>query len=224
MRTNRPAVIWSAIITAIAFIGALVLHYSGEDFWSNILAGIFASGVLTIMISVINYCTERRKTLERFYSYAKKAAYNYNQFEDDGNLERSIDSVLEMNKFDYLELDNAFGDMCFLFNGKKTRKYIYDKIYKPTLDLRSMLEEKCFHFKEYRKSANGNSAVMKIFVNEVAEVFIETKEVKMTGEQDSVFVITTKKNKIVDQLLEELDGHYFEIMYPHTKKGVKNAD
>ena len=110
MRTNKPAIIWSTIISVVALICSLVLQYFGLEYAANLLAGIFASGVLTIMISIINYRTERRKTLEQFYSYAKKAANNYNRFENDGDLERSIDSVLAMNDFDYIELDNAYGD------------------------------------------------------------------------------------------------------------------
>ena len=224
MRTNKPAIIWSIIVSVSALICSIILHHFSLEYWSNLFAGIFASGVLTIMISIINYRTERRKTLEQFYSYAKKAANNFNRFENDGDLERSIDSILAMNDFDYIELDNAYGDMCFLFNDKKTRKYIYEKIYEPTLVLRRLISEKCFHFNEYRKALHGNSRVMRIFVDEVAGAIMEYKEMKSVNEHGVSMVMKTSHNKIVEQLFEELDSRYYEIMYPRTKKEVKNAD
>ena len=223
MRTNKPAIIWSTIISVVALICSLVLQYFGLEYASNLLAGIFASGVLTIMISIINYRTERRKTLEQFYSYAKKAANNYNRFENDGDLERSIDSVLAMNDFDYIELDNAYGDMSFLFHDKKTRKYIFEKIYEPTLVLRKLISEKCFHFREYRKAFSGNSRVMRIFVDEVAVAIMSQQEMTSVNEHGVSIVMKTTHNKAVEQLLEELDGHYYKIMYPRAKKEVKNA-
>lgn len=223
MRTNKPAIIWSTIISVVALICSLVLQYFGLEYAANLLAGIFASGVLTIMISIINYRTERRKTLEQFYSYAKKAANNYNRFENDGDLERSIDSVLAMNDFDYIELDNAYGDMSFLFHDKKTRKYIFEKIYEPTLVLRKLISEKCFHFREYRKAFSGNSRVMRIFVDEVAVAIMSQQEMTSVNEHGVSIVMKTTHNKAVEQLLEELDGHYYKIMYPRAKKEVKNA-
>ena len=223
MRTNKPAIIWSTIISVVALICSLVLQYFGLEYAANLLAGIFASGVLTIMISIINYRTERRKTLEQFYSYAKKAANNYNRFENDGDLERSIDSVLAMNDFDYIELDNAYGDMSFLFHDKKTRKYIFEKIYEPTLVLRKLISEKCFHFREYKKAFSGNSRVMRIFVDEVAVAIMSQQEMTSVNEHGVSIVMKTTHNKAVEQLLEELDGHYYKIMYPRAKKEVKNA-
>ena len=223
MRTNKPAIIWSTIISVVALICSLVLQYFGLEYAANLLAGIFASGVLTIMISIINYRTERRKTLEQFYSYAKKAANNYNRFENDGDLERSIDSVLAMNDFDYIELDNAYGDMSFLFHDKKTRKYIFEKIYEPTLVLRKLISEKCFHFREYRKAFSGNSRVMRIFVDEVAVAIMSHQEMTSVNEHGVSIVMKTTHNKAAEQLLKELDGRYYEIMYPHAKKEVKNA-
>ena len=223
MRTNKPAIIWSTIISVVALICSLVLQYFGLEYAANLLAGIFASGVLTIMISIINYRTERRKTLEQFYSYAKKAANNYNRFENDGDLERSIDSVLAMNDFDYIELDNAYGDMSFLFHDKKTREYIFEKIYEPTLVLRKLISEKCFHFREYRKAFSGNSRVMRIFVDEVAVTIMSQQEMTSVNEHGVSIVMKTTHNKAVEQLLEELDGHYYKIMYPRAKKEVKNA-
>ena len=223
MRTNKPAIIWSTIISVVALICSLVLQYFGLEYAANLLAGIFASGVLTIMISIINYRTERRKTLEQFYSYAKKAANNYNRFENDGDLERSIDSVLAMNDFDYIELDNAYGDMSFLFHDKKTREYIFEKIYEPTLVLRKLISEKCFHFREYRKAFSGNSRVMRIFVDEVAVAIMSHQEMTSVNEHGVSIVMKTTHNKAVEQLLEELDGHYYKIMYPRAKKEVKNA-
>lgn len=223
MRTNKPAILWSIVVSLSALAISLLLHCHGEEYYSNLFAGIFASGVLTVMISVINYRVEREKTLGRFYSYAQKAVNNFNCFEDEGDLERSIDSILRMNEFDYLELDNAFGDISFIFHDKETRKYIYEAIYEPTLNLRHLIADKCFHFREYRKVINGNSRVMRSMVNEVASALMEYKNYNSIDEYGLNVVIKTSRNKIVEQMRAELDGRYFEIMYPHAKKEKKDA-
>lgn len=212
MRENKIAIFWSsgAIISSLAV--SIVLHCRGHEYTSNLFAGIFASGILALMIAAINYCVARRRTLESFYSYAMKAASNYNLFENDNDLERSIDSVLLMNQFDYLGLDTAYGDICFFFRNKANHKYIYDNIYAPTLELRRLISEKCFHFKEYRKAANGNKPVMEKCIDEVDSKIMERKSFEV-GDGDSIMQTISVRNKVVEQMRAELSGKYYELMY-----------
>lgn len=212
MRENRIAIYWSSGVIILSLAVSILLHCFGYEYVSNIFSGIFASGVLALMIAIINYTVARRRTLESFYSYAMKAAANYNLFENNDDLERSIDSVLLMNQFDYLGLDTAYGDMCFLFRNKENHKYIYDNIYAPTLELRRIISEKCFHFKEYRKAVNGNVPVMNEFINEI-DLAIMARKVISEMDGDSMVQTVSVKNRIVEKMHTELTGKYYEIMY-----------
>ena len=49
------------------------------------------------------------------------------------------------------------------------------------------------------------------------------QEMTSVNEHGVSIVMKTTHNKAVEQLLEELDGHYYKIMYPRAKKEVKNA-
>ena len=224
MRENKQAIIWTSVLSALALMFSIFLHYTGKEYSSNILAGIFASGILALLIAVINYRVARRKTLEKFYSYASKAASNYNQFENEGDLERSIDSVLEMNRFDYLELDNAYGDMDFIFNKKKTLHYIYVNIYEPTLRARKVISEVCWHLKEYRKTATGNKQIMRNKIQIISELIMSRTEQKTSTEPGVAMVVTATYNKLSHDMRAELNGHFFEIMYPFRKEAESNAD
>ena len=86
--------------------------------------------------------------------------------------------MLAMGQFDYVELDNAYGDIDFLFFNKKSKTYIYDKIYYPIIKARHVITEKCFYFREYRKAIRGNTQVMRQFLQDIAEVLLSvtTKE------------------------------------------------
>lgn len=226
MRINKSAILWTCILSASSLILSIVSHFCScaNNYLENLFIGIFSSSILALLIAIINYRAERKKTLEKFYSYANKAVANFNRFENNGNLERSINSVLQMNQFDYIELDNAYGDISFIFYYKKNRKYIYDKLYKPILDCRNLIAEKSFHFMKYKKATNGNSRAMQRFVDDIADILLIQKEQKMINSYGVSTVIKTTHSKLSSQLHAELTGRYYKIMYPHVKEVKNNAD
>lgn len=224
MRTNKRSILWTSILSIISLCVSILSHYYECEYVSNLFAGIFASGVLAFLIAIINYHTERQRTLEKFYSYASKATSNYNRFENEGNLERSIDSVLQMNQFDYMELDNAYGDIDFIFHNKENREYIYESIYEPTITLRKLINDKCFHFNEYRKAVNGNKQVMQSFLSEIDHAIMSRIEQEITNDDGTSTKICYCHNKIVKDLKSELTGRYYKIMYPFSQEEIDNAD
>lgn len=233
MRINKYSIYLTSIVSIFSLFIAIVLNEKQQDFVANLFAGICTGAILTLMISVLGYQLERKKTLERFYSYARKAAFNYNLFENEGDLERTIDLVLQMNDFDYLELDNAYGDISFLWKDEEKRTYIYDTIYGVTIHMRDLIAKKAFHFKQYRKqtSRDGDSrkceAAMHRFVNEIdAEIMLRMVKT-YTDEDGEERTVWYSKNRVSPALLRELNGKYFEIMYPiwaKTKKEASYAD
>lgn len=213
MRTNKIAIIVLTPITIVSFLLAII-YRNRYSFTSNILLGIFGSSLLTLIMSVINYFNERRKTCERFYQYAKKAICNYSKYHFEYDFDKKINTILLINEFDYSELDDAYGDFAFLFNNKKLHKRIGTEIYKLILDAREIIAVKSFHFNEYKLAKNGNKQVINIFINELDEFFIK-KEISTC--EDSSTIITSYSNRIVEEIDTNLTGWYYELMYPKYK-------
>lgn len=223
MRENKHAIIATSLLSVLALIGAICLHECRKEFISNIFAGIFCSGVLALLIAIINYRVARKETLEKFYSYARKAAWMYNQLEYNCDVEKTIDSILEINRFDYLELDNAYGSMDFLFNDKKYRKYVFVNIYEPTLLARKAVTEACFYLKAYRNGF-GHQKMAQGKVNEIIDLFIEKEEKQELRNNGSSVKITSYTNKVYAKMMEELSNKYYGLMYPCHKEAETHAD
>ena len=219
MRNSKIAIICSSILSIIALIISILLNACDKEFASNVFSGIFASSLLTLMISIINYITERRRVLEAFYISARKAVGNINKFENDGDLEQSIDTLLLMNQFDYTSFDVSYGEMCFFFKNKSTHKYIYQKIYKPIMDLSDKINEKCWHFGIYRKAKNGNKQVMRILIDELDSIIMTHNTKIFTQEDGSQIKPVYTENRFVKELEKELIGRYYDIMYMKKRKG-----
>lgn len=203
MKTHKYTIVWLAVICPVSLIVAYIFDMKNIGFWANVFIGVFSSGILVLGLSVIGYHTERKKTLEEFLSYAYKAAENYNQFENSGDPQYTMNIVLKMNEFDYSPLDSALGSIDFLFAKNTDRSYIFD-IYKRIKDLSGILKEKSWHFKQY-KTETGNLTVMKHYIEEI------DKEI-MSRTTSSSF------NMINKEITDELNGRYFEIIYGRKAK------
>lgn len=215
MRENKIAIIWSSAISLISIVVSVILHITSFEYISNLFAGVFSGSVLALLVATINYSVARRKTLERFFIYAFKAADNFKKFNND-NLESAIDSVLLMAQFDYLELENAYGDICFIHRHRQNFKYISENIYEPILNLRNLILKNSVHFKEYRKAENGDTSMMQVFIEQIdAEIMDRTNNL-YEGEKNTTKV-SFCRNKIAETLQAELRGKYYRLMYPRKK-------
>lgn len=191
---------WMTGLCIISFMISLILDYAVKNkYWSNIFIGIFASGLLALLLSIISYNVERQKALEDFYIQANKALNIFNLYENNGDIERSMDIVIEMANYDYICLDNAYGNIDFIFGNKRLRKYIYNDIYKPIIDLKNLIIEKAFHFKEYKKTVTGNLEVMKMFIDEIDHIDLDLCEEKI---KDMEVIIGPRANEAEKQIVE----------------------
>lgn len=213
MRTNRAAIYILTPLTIISVVLSIILK-DIDSFCSNVLLGVFGSSLLTLIMAILNYFNERRKTCELFYQCAKKAAHNYYKYHVDYDFDKKINTVLLMNEFDYTSLDNAYGDFAFLFNNKKWHKEIGTKIYQITLDAREIITEKSFHFNEYKSEENGNKPIINILINELDEFFYEKN---ITTFNDLPTTIITHNSIVADKIDSNLVGWYYELMYPNYK-------
>ena len=199
MRSNKIAIIWTSIISLVSLIASVVLHLCTCEYISNIFIGIFASGILALMIAIINYRVERRRILEKIYFQGIKACNNFYQFDSNGEIDVLIDTVLDINKFDYSEFDAAYGEIDLMFDIRnKKREYIFSNIYDPIMNVKHEISKICIHFREYKKSTNGNVEMMRLYLDKL---------------KNDINIIN-----VADKVIDELDGKYFEIMYPHEKK------
>lgn len=214
MRVNKKTIDYMIVICTFSFIISLFLDCSVKNkYWSNIVIGIFASGLLTLFLSIITYNTEKQKALEKFYIEANKALNNINKYRYDGDVEKTIDILIEISDYDYSSLDTAYRGIDFIFSNNNSRKYIYNDIYKPIRNLKKLIAEKIFHFKEYKDAKNGNLEVMKKVINKIDDM-IMFRDCKMVQSEDgSDCQITYSYNKFVRNIKDELSSRYYEIMY-----------
>lgn len=96
-----------------------------ENFWRNIMYGIFGSSFLSLFLSVIGYLNERKNNLENFYKYSKKI----------------LKALKEGKEIDFDIYDDYYGKFDFIFpkaNKKIREDYIYSKIYLPVWKLKCL--------------------------------------------------------------------------------------
>lgn len=96
---------------------------------------------------------------------------------------------------------------------RKKFQYIYKNIYKPILDLNLKINDHEDHFKWHIDGSGKNDAVMTSFVLEIEALFIEKRINKHILSSGKELETTLVKKKLVDTVLLELNGKYYDIMY-----------
>lgn len=222
MTIYKKGVYISGILVVVSMAGALILNYVfPEQFWCNVLLGVYGSALLTLITSLIGYFAERKSVMEMFYTNTLKLLNKFNRYQNDFSLEQKITFYLDLDDYDITDWDMSFGKMDFFLNDNRT--YIYAKIYKPLLEA---YHKSCSHSWHFRMHINGtgvNEAVMLDFVNEIEPNILEKKVFTYENEDNGDVTGTTVKNKIEENVLTELNGKYYALMYG-KKKYQKNKE
>lgn len=213
MSIYKKGIIVSAILLGVSLMGALILNYIvGELFWCNVMLGVFGGAVLNLISSILGYFTERRTAMEEFYIESLKLSKRFNRYQKDLSLDQKIDFFLNMSDFDISYLDNAYRKIDLFSRNQK--KYIYDKIYKRLVDCYNKV---CSYSLQFRMHVNGtgrNEAAMDSFVKEIENYILCTKKYEVAeNDSDISMSLTNVENKIVKEIIYELDGNYYCIMY-----------
>lgn len=215
MAIYKRGIIVSSVLCLVSLFIAIILNYGFEEsFWCNVLLGVFGSSFLTVVTSVIGYKHERRILMEEFYTETLKLINMFNSYQTDLSLEQKIDFFLKLSDYDTTDWDFVVGKMDF-FN-KNNWKYIYREIYKPLLDIYNKACSHSWHFRMHKNGTGRNDAVMQSFINEIEPCFIEKKTNTLQTEEGD-FHSTSVSNRIVEKILKELDGRYYELMYGKKK-------
>jgi len=203
------------VISVISFLIAAILNYvMQEQFWCNVLLGIFGGAVLTSITSIMGYFVERRHALEEFYLETIKLLKRYNKYQTDLTPDQKINFFLELSNYDMEYWGTTYARID-LFN-KKSRKYIYEKIYRPLTYAHKKACSHTWHFEMHVNGTGVNNAVMEDFISEIEPAIIREEEY-VVGNGDNEYVTKNVHNHIVKVIDTELNGKYYEIMYGKKK-------
>lgn len=218
MRIYKNAIITTGLLTIISFIAAVILYFHTQidQFWSNALLGVFGSGLLTLLTSIIGYGVERRKTFEGFAYKTKEILHVLNKYQISWGLDEKIVFFLNYHDISKADWDRYYGDFSFIADVQgKNRCYIYTKIYEPILKLNQTINKHVWHFRWYEDGTGKNKVVGK-FIKEIETQLIE-ETVEIAGTEmsnvDGGITMTTTKNKLVCDIQREINGKYYQLMY-----------
>ena len=185
-----------------------------EQFWCNVLLGIFGGAVLTSITSIMGYFVGRRHALEEFYLETIKLLKRYNKYQTDLTPDQKINFFLELSNYDMEYWGTTYARID-LFN-KKSRKYIYEKIYRQLTYAHKKACSHTWHFEMHVNGTGVNNAVMEDFISEIEPAIIREEEY-VVGNGDNEYVTKNVHNHIVKMIDAELNGKYYEIMYGKKK-------
>lgn len=223
MRENKWTILLVAPVSFVALLAAGLCEIQEDTFLSNVMLGVFGSGLLTVMVSTINYWTMRRRTLEAFWSYGLKVVRCFNRYSASDDLDNRIRELLEIADYDYQPFDDAYGDICFLFHEKKKRQELAERIYGPIMGVRNTIGERAHHFREYTKAENSNRLTMKALIREIEPCLIERVKYLVPDESGREIECTSITPYMVMKLYKEFNDYFYWIMYPWMKKENDNA-
>lgn len=209
----------TAILTVSSFIVTIILHYLCKgiefEFWSNIVLAIFGSSILAFITSAIGYFSEKRNALEGFWSSTMTLLHYINKYELNWDLEKKIDFYLNYIDIDKSLWDLNFGTIYFLIDfGRTDQNYIYEYIYSPINKFNQEVQNHEFHFRWHKDGSGKNDRVMKAFVSELENMFMEKISVQHS------FITVLIQNKLVKSILKELHGKYYYMIY--HKNHIRN--
>lgn len=124
MKQNKIAIIVTAPIALVSLILAYIFNHLGGQgvFWANVMLGAFGSALLGLITAIINYVTERKRILGASFTQSIKALNNFRRFRSNDfakgtkKVDIIIETILRIDEFDYVPLDEAYTDMNLLRN------------------------------------------------------------------------------------------------------------
>jgi hypothetical protein len=116
-----------------------------------------------------------------------------------GEMEKCFDSYIEISEMQLGELDNAYGNLNFIFANTTLRKLAYEQIYKPVKKQRKSALQQAYHF-QMNKSGEGNLAACASFLSQLNNEWFYKKSI----DGEKIFVVSIYR-KGHDELLDRLE-------------------
>lgn len=239
MKMYKYTIIIGAALTIVAFVISITLNYCFIEvgYWINICLGIFGSGLLTLISSIVGYKVERRRAMERFWQNVHSFLKVIARYKRIQIFERKIQFILDIFEHDninYIELGNNFAEISFIFTHKKNSRMIGEKIYKPIHDLHLKIGEYANLLSDYNETPRFYKDINEIDIDETLKDIKSEEEVKMLLDkvnnipdideeyfQKSVepIILVFPSKEILDVLYES----YYKLVYGKRQyKRVKN--
>ncbi|MGO4498828.1 hypothetical protein AB4114_23375 [Paenibacillus sp. 2RAB27] len=212
MEIQRKTIYWMLIISFFSLIAAWILDYEKLNFWSNIAIGMLSSALLGIIVSVIAYKVERRRTLEEFYSQALKAIRNISSYETSRDPVKTMELILQIGSYNYSELGDAYAKIDFFWGNKKKTTRIFNEIYSKIIKFRNVFLEKQYDFNGYLKGDITNLPVMEIFIQELEDKLVRRTSREIENVDGSNTTITNAEKNVMD-IEKELNSWFYKLMY-----------
>lgn len=116
------------------------------------------------------------------------------------SLIETIDSYLLISEGGKQNLENAYGNLNFLFGNKHLRNEIYGKIHLPIQEYMHDILKMGFHFRTFKESENGNIAVMIDFIDQLQNKYFQT-----IFKVDDHYKTTIVYRKLIDKLSDNAE-------------------
>ena len=126
-----------------------------------------------------------------------------------------IESYIELSQVNLSELDNAYGNLSFIFANKTIRFKAYNEIYNQIRTIRNKVLIETFHFNLWKED-KGNFVVCMNKVIEFNKMFFSEKETKQDG-----FKSVSIYQKQFDDIEENLEEFRSKIYFRGKKEAIK---
>lgn len=91
-------------------------------------------------------------------------------------LEKCFDSYIEIANTEFGALDNAYGNLDFIFGNKTLRLWVYETLYESVKEIRGSAIREAYHFKLY-KAGEGNISACTAFLLKLNQEWFLVKEI-----------------------------------------------
>ena len=118
-----------------------------------------------------------------------------NDFEK--KLKSALRTYLDFAKYQLINLGSAYNDFYFLFKNKQKRIEIFEKLYKPSVELHRKISVEASHFSDYLDGTGQNVYVMTAKLKEISDDIFT-----ILDNDNTIKVYASKYNELSDALEE----------------------
>lgn len=129
MKTHKCTIYVMILLCLGAFAAALLLDiYVCNKFWSNVFLGVFASGLVALISSIVMYKRTKREAVflysEKVFRFTTKVSHMPSRIEFcDYDWRKIYDIVVEVSEY-WQEASLSSGNICFFTRYNKVNKII----------------------------------------------------------------------------------------------------
>ena len=206
MKTYAISIRWLLIITIASLF--LIIFCSSSFRIYDISLAIFGSSLVTLIISIIGYKTEKIKAMEAFYKAVYKRIVYYNTYLHSWSTENKCNFFMNHYLKDFPSIGDTYANIYFFLDFRKNNtKYIFNNIYSECKKMIDTIDLYYFNFATYLNKTGESKKTIEKYIKEL---------------ENKLFVINghSVNSDFSDKMMCELNGKYCKLLYGH--KYTKN--